>query len=281
MAIFGAILAAGAAERFGAPKLLLPAGPGETVLSQAIRRLLAAVDGSVLVVLPAEDALHRAALAAVGDPRALPVANPRSLEGLGTSVAAAARVAQAEGAEALLLMPSDLPFFPLSALSRMVRTFRAQAPWAVATANAGEPQTPALFGAQALAPLSDRQGAHGAKPLLKVPRGPLALEEGLPAQALSDLDRWPAYAAAASALGWSVEAASPVRWVPALEQVSAGAIWQLGDRTQAAFRFAPQPGEILAAEEAGRVALQASGGPHEALLLLRCAAHIALGGGAG
>ncbi|MDA8345331.1 MAG: NTP transferase domain-containing protein [Thermaerobacter sp.] len=280
MPVVGALLAAGSAERFGAPKVLLPAGLGETVLSRAVRALLSAVDGRVLVVVPAESRLHAAALEQVSDPRVQAIPNPQSAEGLGTSVAVAARAAKAEGADALLLMPADLPYYPVPVLTQMAETFRAALPWAIATAREGRAQTPALFSAQALSLLADRTGPRGAQPLLASPAGRLLLESGVREEALSDLDRWPAYAAAAQALGWDQEAAPPVRWV-ASDAPQELFTWRLGERTQCHFGYAPVATGILGVERAGTALLYGQGGPQDALRLLRCGALIELRRGKG
>lgn len=264
-----ALLAAGAAERFGAPKLLLPAGPGETVLSRAARAALRAVDGQLLVILPRAAALHRAALTSVDDPRVRPIENYRSAEGLGSSVALAARTALTDGADALLLMPADLTSFAPDGLSRLVAKYREGAFWAVASAQGGEAQAPAIFSREALSRLATLEGGRGAQALLRDPKGELALSQAAPEE-LSDLDRWPAYAAAARALGWDSEVPETVRCAEEPAGGPSDYIWRLGETLA---HFSPaQETEIMAWQGEGRSNVRAGGGPEVALRLLRVAA---------
>lgn len=279
MAVLGALLAAGAARRFGAPKLLLPAGPGQTVLSRAAITLLSSVDGPVLAIVPPEASLHRAALAPLMGPRLRLVTNPHSSEGLGTSVAAAAQAALAspEAAEGLLLLPADLPRFPPSALSRMVEEFRARAPWAAAAERGGTAQAPALFCGAALPDLAGRSGAKGAQALLASPSGVLLRQKDIAEHAFDDLDRWPAYAEHARALGWFSEPLPPVLWQA--QELDAGPKtlhWRLGEHVEAHWRLSAESGEILGSRGPDRITLFAGGGPREGLALLRAAALYAL-----
>ena len=277
MRIFGALLAAGAAERFGAPKLLLPAGALDTVLSRAIATMLRAVDGEVLIVLPDRDDLHRALIDGLPPARLRPLRNARSAQGLGTSVAAAAAHALRSGADGLLLMPADLPMLPREHLAALVQAFRAERPWAAATEQAG-PGTPAIFSRQALERLLTLQGARGAKAVLCDAGDAVLMREALP-ESLQDLDRWPAYAAAARTLGWAGEEPGPVAWQSDPPAVLPDAKrWRLGGGTQAVFAPGGGDGALRGWRSAEGDLLWTCGAPAAGLALLRAAALRALRG---
>lgn len=264
-----ALLAAGAAQRFGAPKLLLPAGPHETILSRAARAALEAIDGQLLVILPRAAAMHRAALEPLHDLGVRPIENPRSDAGLGSSVALAARTALMDGADGLLVMPADLTSFAPDGLARLVAKYREGAFWAVASANGGKAQAPAIFSRAALSRLAKLEGGRGAQALLREPEGEVAVSPAV-SEELSDLDRWPAYAAAAHAFGWDVELPEAIRRA---EEPAGGpfdCIWRLGETLA---HFSPaQETEIVAWQTEGHSNVGAMGSPEVALRLLRAAA---------
>ncbi len=281
MALCGAVLAAGAAERFGAPKLLLPAGPGETVLSRTVKAMAQAVDGQVFVVVPQASGLHRAALAATSHERLTLVENARSAEGLGASVAVAAMAAAAADAEGLLLMPADLPYLRPANLSRLAARFAAERPWAAAAHVRDRPQAPAVFSPAAIAQLAGATGPRGAQALLTSPAGPISLEPVAPEELL-DLDSWTAYAVAAQSLGWASEAAPAVAWMDARVQISeSDLVWSLGPSTRAYFHAGSDATEIRGWRREDRIELSAGGEPAAGLRLLRAAALTELARGTG
>lgn len=111
MNIVGLLLAAGAAQRFGADKLQHPLPHGVAIAVQAARHLRAEVPRVVAVVRP--QAEHtRGALAAEG---CEVVVCENAAEGMGASLACAARAAGA--ADGYLICLADMPFVRPSSIA--------------------------------------------------------------------------------------------------------------------------------------------------------------------
>jgi hypothetical protein len=117
--------------------------------------------------------------------------NPHAALGLGTSVALAASIAEAQRADALLIMLADMPMLTPALLDRLMA---AGAPAAFAQAD-GRPGVPALIPSTAFAELQGLKGDRGAGPVLADMAG-LSLIPG-DADALLDVDEPAALAKAA------------------------------------------------------------------------------------
>jgi CTP:molybdopterin cytidylyltransferase MocA len=163
-------LAAGRATRFGGGKLeALCAG------RPLARWALDAVAGAGLppgVLVTGPDS----GLVADGWQRLI---NPHPAEGLGTSLALAARTAREQGARAMLVLLADMPLVSADYLRRV-----AAAPAPAATRQAdGRPGVPALLDRAMLERAAGLTGDRGAGPLLA---GALLLDA--PAGTLFDVD---------------------------------------------------------------------------------------------
>ncbi len=107
--------------------------------------------------------------------------NPRAGEGMGTSVALAARLAQERGAEALLVMLADMPLVSPELLARL-----AEAGAPSACAYGAEPGAPALIPAALFGELAGLSGDMGAARVLRG-RGDVTLVHAR-AEELLDVD---------------------------------------------------------------------------------------------
>ncbi|MBX5465214.1 MAG: NTP transferase domain-containing protein [Clostridia bacterium] len=203
-----AVLAAGLSRRMGRPKPLLAAGPGQTLLSRALEAA-SVVDGRLWVVLGAaagavrEEAERWARLRGQQE-RLRCLYNPRYADGLGSSVAAAARAVTECGApEGLLLLVADQPALGAAQVERLVRTFAARVEAvAVAAAEAGELRNPVIFAGELLAELRALEGEAGGRQLLARHRGrvlPVELGRG---PWFRDVDEPETYARLVEEMGW-------------------------------------------------------------------------------
>lgn len=147
-----AILGAGRASRFGADKLAQPcAGKplGQWAVEAAARLDLPTLWIAGEVAPPFVDC---------------PIAhNRQAAEGIGTSVALAARHAADQGAEALLVMLADMPLVTPALLRRLTA---AGAP-AACRYPQGHAGIPAIIPASAFAALSGLRGDQGAGAILR------------------------------------------------------------------------------------------------------------------
>jgi len=176
-----ALLAAGKASRFGGGKLDANLR-GKRLGRHALDAAVALDQGPVLVVtgdpVPAF-ATEAGALAEV-----LP--NPRASEGLGTSVADAARQAAEEGSLALLLLAADMPLVSEHTLRRLVDACAPGIPSAVRHTD-GHPGIPACFPREWFEALQGLDGDRGAGALLRRADGMRTI--AVPDRELADVDR--------------------------------------------------------------------------------------------
>jgi CTP:molybdopterin cytidylyltransferase MocA len=173
-----ALLAAGKAERFGGGKLDAELR-GKPLGQHALDAAMALDQGPVLLV--------------VGEP--VPafaqgagelLVNPHATEGLGTSVALAARHAAEHGNQALLLLAADMPLVSETTLRRLVDACAPDVPSAVLHRD-GHPGVPACFPRDWFDALQGLTGDKGAGALL---RGSDKVRTiAVPATELADVDR--------------------------------------------------------------------------------------------
>lgn len=155
--VVGILLAAGAASRFGAPKLLHPLPSGQAIGIAAARGLIAAVPDAIAVIRPGDQTLCEA-LGAVG---LRVIENPRAAEGIGTSIAAG--VAATPRASAWLIALADMPFIRPATVIALADALRGGAS-IVAPQHAGRRGHPVGFAArwrEALCALDVDRGARG------------------------------------------------------------------------------------------------------------------------
>lgn len=176
MKVIGLLLAAGRGRRFvaasvptgsGAPDKLLAAHAGGTVIGHALAALQSGCDAVIAVIRPdASDAL-RSALSAVTCIEA-----EHADQGMGYSLAAGARACAQAGADAVLVLPGDMPWLNASTVQQVVRALRVGGP---ATQRArivvpalpnGRTGHPVGFGADHLPALAQLSGERGARGLL-------------------------------------------------------------------------------------------------------------------
>jgi molybdenum cofactor cytidylyltransferase len=143
-----AVLGAGRASRFGADKLAQPCA-GKPLGQWSLE---AAQASGLPIVWIAGD--HTPPFLEVIEV----IANPRAAEGISTSVALAAEVAQARGADALLVMLADMPLVTPGLLARLIAT---GAPAACRQAD-GRAGVPALIPAGSYPALMALTGDRGA-----------------------------------------------------------------------------------------------------------------------
>ena len=160
--IFAVVLAAGESRRFGGSKQIarLP-GSDETLVRRSTRLADAACRGRVLLV-----AGHDAGVVAAdaADWGCFVVHNERYPEGLGTSVACAAR-SLAHAADALLLILADQPMISEAHLLAVCNSWTGNPLHTVATAFGDEIGPPALLPRGTFSRLQMLSGDRGAKSL--------------------------------------------------------------------------------------------------------------------
>lgn len=172
MSLTIALLAAGGATRFGGGKLDADCA-GKPLGRWALEAALALPHDRLVVVVgdPAPEFARGCEL----------LVNERAAEGLGTSVALAAR--WAAGSDALLIMLADMPLIS----SRTLRQLAAgKGPAAVAYPG-GRPGTPACFPAALFPALEALSGDSGAAQVLRGLQNVTLVEA--PADELRDVDR--------------------------------------------------------------------------------------------
>lgn len=170
------MLAAGRATRFGGGKLDAPCA-GKP-LGQWVLDAVAAAGLRQGVIVTGREV---PAFAAASGWTLL--TNPEPEQGLGTSLAVAARHALESGAQAMLVLLADMPLVTPDYLHVLVKAGAS-----AATRHADDrPGVPALFGRDQFAQMSQLSGDRGAGPLLKALPYLTLLDP--PAGMLLDIDR--------------------------------------------------------------------------------------------
>lgn len=180
--IAGALLAAGASTRFGAPKQLLPWGH-KALIEHALDVLLDSPVNDVIVVLGAHAEQIRPL---VSRPQAEIVVNPDWREGLSTSVRAALG-AMPSSAEAALFLPCDMPFVTPEHLAQMVKDWRKTGKAVVALTDGDRMGVPALFARDTFPRLLRIRGDQGGREVLRA-YSDRALKIRVAPEILADID---------------------------------------------------------------------------------------------
>ena len=157
-----AVLAAGRASRMGRNKLVLDLDGAPLVRRVAEAAAASAPTAPLVVVAPASRTAIETALDGLAV-RIVP--NPRHLDGMGTSIAAAAAALPAE-APALVLLQGDQPLVDAEMLAEIVAAWAAGGVAWVASSYGGLVTTPVLFDAELLAELRALGGDRGARAVL-------------------------------------------------------------------------------------------------------------------
>ncbi len=173
--VVGLLLAAGRGRRFAAAARE-PSAPADKLLARidgvpvarrALESLAAGCDALVAVVRPDAPAALREALSG-----ARIVDAPEADLGMGHSLAAAARAAAGDGADAVLVMPADMPWLApataasIAALAREGDAASRASRIVVPALPDGRRGHPVAFGAAHLAALARLTGDRGARSLL-------------------------------------------------------------------------------------------------------------------
>lgn len=160
LGVVGILLAAGAATRFRANKLLHPLADGTPIAVAAANNLRAALDRVVAVVRPGVPELERA-LAGTG---VEVLVCPDAASGMGHSLAHA--IAVTEGAAGWVVALADMPFVSPETIRRVVDALGEGAELAAPTYH-GERGHPVAFGARYRDELGSLTGDAGARAVLK------------------------------------------------------------------------------------------------------------------
>lgn len=159
--IAAVVLAAGAASRFGAQKLLIPLG-GKPLIRWTVEQVLASQVEEVVVVLGREAEAVREAL------QGLPIrflVNPRYPEGMSSSLQAG--VASLDPAvEAALIVLGDQPEIPAAIINRLIETYRALRKPIVVPVYEGVRGNPVLFDASLFPELMTAAGDQGGREVI-------------------------------------------------------------------------------------------------------------------
>lgn len=158
-----AILAAGASTRMGRPKQLLPWGD-TTILGHALHQAFGSKAQEVYVILGANNELIQTQ---VNFGSANIQINDRWQEGLGTSIATAAKAAANQNIDGLLIMLADQPQVDSEFLNKLIADFQPNQERIVATGYDGEAGVPVLFDVVYFERLGGLEGDRGAKVVLK------------------------------------------------------------------------------------------------------------------
>lgn len=156
--IAAVVLAAGKSTRFGAQKLLAPAGGSCMVRCAVDRAAVSGADETIVVVGADADAV-RLALAGSG---ARIVENAAYADGMSTSLAAGI-AALAPHTEAALIALGDQPLVPAAAYAAVLAEFAARRAPIVAPYYNGVRGHPVLFAAAMFGELKSATGDEGAR----------------------------------------------------------------------------------------------------------------------
>jgi molybdenum cofactor cytidylyltransferase len=179
--LVGILLAAGSAQRFGAPKLLYPLHDGVPVAVAAARTLLQVLPNSIAIVRPGDDTLIE--LFAELGLRTLE--NPLADEGMGTSLAAG--VNATADADGWLIALADMPWIQTTTINALVDSMKNGAT-IVAPVTAGRRGHPVGFSSRWLQPLRELSGDKGARDLIAHNSNELELLATEDAGVLKDID---------------------------------------------------------------------------------------------
>jgi CTP:molybdopterin cytidylyltransferase MocA len=163
--IIGLILAAGSSKRLGRPKALVQLPSGDTLLARAVRVALEAGSiANVTVSLDAADVRTEAERSG-----ASVVLVPDAARGMSASLRCGAAVAQARGADAILVLLVDQWQVQSSDLTRLLSAWGDDPSRIIASAYADTVGAPAVFGKRHFDQLARLEGDAGARDFLRDP----------------------------------------------------------------------------------------------------------------
>lgn len=159
--VFAAIMAAGCSSRFGSTKQLLEIS-GSPLVQRAATTASQVCGGRVLTVIGHD---CRNVLRALGPDAGFVVVNDDYEQGLGSSIACAARTCPHD-VDALLIQLADQPLVTAEHLQALLDTWSGQDDEIVATAYEGITGPPVLFPKDTFESLRQLTGDQGARSLL-------------------------------------------------------------------------------------------------------------------
>ena len=176
-----AILAAGSSRRFGADDKLVAPLKGEMLGLHMSDRLAGGNFRHKFVISSAKDHACATGWKQAGFEIAV---NADASDGMGTSLALAAKLASDHSAKGLLICLADMPLVPLEHIHEMLSCFEsAGKKGRIASSGAGHISPPAIFGKDDFPELMQLNGDIGARHLLAE-----AEMIDLPAHQLADID---------------------------------------------------------------------------------------------
>ncbi|HSE62870.1 MAG TPA: nucleotidyltransferase family protein [Thermoanaerobaculia bacterium] len=176
------ILAAGASNRMGRNKMLLPLD-GESILRRAAGRAVSAGLDPVVVVLGHDAERARAELAGIP---CRTVVNPDYARGVNVSLRAGIAALPAD-TRAVVVILADMPFVTASMIETLVERYRETAAPLVVSDYAGVNAPPMLYDRSLFPELGAMEGEGCGKQVVKKHRSEAAVVFW-PAEALADVD---------------------------------------------------------------------------------------------
>jgi molybdenum cofactor cytidylyltransferase len=177
----GILLAAGQSTRFGSNKLLAPLSDGTPMVIACACTLHAVLARCIAVVDDRQSAVAR--LLAEADLQV--IANPRALEGMGTSIACG--VAASPGTGGWLIALADMPGIPARVIQQVAGA-RARGADIVAPVCRGQRGHPVGFAARHAAALLALNADSGARDIIAAHRDTLELIETPHSGVIVDID---------------------------------------------------------------------------------------------
>lgn len=154
--VTGIVLAAGASERMGEPKLLLPYRGG-TVLDATVEAMAAsAVNGVIVVTGAGADEVEASLDTRFSSSSIIVVRNPDHRRGNMSSLLTATGGDQ--GAEAFVIVPGDMPTIRSSVIDAMVDLWDEERPWAAVAEYANRIAHPFLLSREAVESVAETSG---------------------------------------------------------------------------------------------------------------------------
>ncbi len=177
------VLAAGRSRRMGAPKVLLPFGPGTVIAHIADRIAASSVDRIVVVVGPEGD---RVADALRGRPASI-VVNPDPEKAMLSSVRCGLR-ALPEGCDAVLVALGDQPAVEAALIDRLIAARAGSGKGIAVPVHGGRRGHPLLFAASYGPEVLERYEDTGLRGLLAAHPDDIVEVPASDAAVLSDMD---------------------------------------------------------------------------------------------
>ena len=162
--IFAVVLAAGQAQRFGATKQL-QIFDGEALVRRAAALARSVCSEKTLLVAGHD---WRKVVEAADEQCQFIAINEQHADGIGTSIACAARSLK-KAADALLILLADQPLINADHLNALLSAWSGDADEIVASAYAGVQGSPVLMPRDAFSQLAELRGDSGARKLMDDP----------------------------------------------------------------------------------------------------------------